>query len=201
MARIRLTELREEDLPFLLNLWQIAEVMRYADEFPGRRGWTKDEEPETAWRIYQEQRARHGPAYTQLIVRLADERSTARSVTSMAIGEAFVVPLPDAYTFGKWRKPEGEPTVMGDIKVLPQYWGRGLGTEAMRQVVAWVFENTTVRHFVVPPHRRNPAAERVYEKAGFRWYPGTLSRRSHRIMSLSREQFMASKNRELQNGS
>lgn len=201
MARIRLTELREEDLPFLLNLWQIAEVMRYADEFPGQRGWTKDEEPETAWRIYQEQRARHGPAYTQLIVRLADERSTARSVASTAIGEAFVAPLPEAYTFGKWRKPDGVPTVMGDIKLLPQYWGRGLGTKAMCQVVAWVFENTTVHHFVVPPHRRNPAAGRIYEKAGFRWFPGTLSRRSHRIMALSREQFMASKNRDLQNGS
>ncbi len=83
---------------------------------------------------------------------------------------------------------------------LPQYWGRGLGTEAMRQVVEWVFENTTAQHFVVPPHRRNPAAGRVYEKAGFRWFPGTLSRKGHRIMSLSREQFFEMRVKNSANG-
>lgn len=85
---------------------------------------------------------------------------------------------------------------MGDIKLLPQYWGRGLGTEAMRQVVAWVCDNTAVQHFVVPPHRGNPVAERVYEKTGFRWFPGTLSGHGHRIMSLSRQQIMAARDQE-----
>lgn len=201
MAHIHLTELSEEDVPFLLDLWQIAEVMRYADEFPGRRGWTKDEEPAIAWRLYQEQRAHHGPAYTQLIVRFPDARLPATVAKTTAIGEAFIAPLPDAYTFGKWRKPEGELTVMGDVKLLPQYWGRGLGTRAMRQVIAWVFENTAVQHFVVPPHRRNPEAGRVYEKAGFRWFPSTLSRKGHRIMSLSREQFVEMRAKNSLNGS
>lgn len=64
-------------------------------------------ETATAWYLYQEQRASHGPACTQLIIRSADERSTAGDATRAAIGNAFVALLPDGYTFGKWQKPEG----------------------------------------------------------------------------------------------
>lgn len=59
----------------------------------------------------------------------------------------------------------------------------------MVQVVAWVFRHTGVDTFVVPPHRRNVAAERVYEKAGFRLLSMSLSYPGHRVMLLRREQF------------
>ena len=182
MSSIQLSELREQDLPFLLELWRMPEGMRYADEFPGLRGWAKKDDPTTAWRLYQEQRARHGPAYTQLIICLVD------TAPGTPIGESVILPLPEQYTFRRWKKPEGVPTVMGDVKLLPQQWERGLGTAAMRQVVAWVFRHTDVDIFIVPPHRLNPAAGRVYEKVGFRWFPGSLSYRGHQVMTLNREQ-------------
>jgi RimJ/RimL family protein N-acetyltransferase len=177
--QLTLSEMDADDLPFLLELWHIPEVMRYADEFPRMRGWSKSDDRDTAWRLYQARRSELGNEYTQLILWLAGSRS----------GESFVAPLPEGYTFGRWEKPAGVRTVMGDIKLLPQHWGYGWGTEGMRRVVQWVFEHAACALFVVPPHRRNPAAERVYEKAGFVRFTGMRSWRNHRIMELTRERF------------
>jgi RimJ/RimL family protein N-acetyltransferase len=174
-----LSELKAEDLPFLFELWHMPEVMRYADEFPRLRGWSKSDDPDTAWRLYQERRGEVGSEYTQLILWLEGS----------LIGESFVSPLREGYTFGRWEKPDGERSVMGDIKLVPEHWGRGLGTAGMQRVVEWVFEHTACALFVVPPHRHNPAAERVYEKAGFVRFTGMRSWRNHRIMELTRESY------------
>jgi RimJ/RimL family protein N-acetyltransferase len=175
-----ISELKEDDLPFLLELWQIPEVMHYADEFPGLRGWSKSDDLATAWMRYQERRAELGPAYTQLILWLPDDTRA---------GESFFAPLREGYTFGRWEKPPGVSSVMGDIKLLPQYWDQGLGTGGMRQVVEWVFTQTDCELFIVPPHRHNPAAERVYEKAGFVRFNGMRSWHNHKIMELTRARF------------
>jgi RimJ/RimL family protein N-acetyltransferase len=175
---VQVVELRQEHLPFLLKLWHTPHVMRYADELPGLRGWSKSDDPRTAWAAYQQRHAALGNAYTQLILHLAD---------GTPIGESFFAPLPEGYTFGKWHKPEGILCLMGDIKLEPPYWGRGLGTEGMQRVVAWLFANTACALLMVPPHRKNPAAERVYEKAGFELYTGMRSYRNHKVMELRRE--------------
>ena len=174
-----LSELTSEDLPFLIALWHKPEVMRYADEFPWLRGWSKDYGPEQAWRLYQGRHVELGSEYTQLILWL----------DGLRIGESFVSPLREGYTFGRWEKPAGVRSVMGDIKLVPEHWGHGWGTEAMRRVVEWVFGYASCALFVVPPHRHNPAAERVYEKAGFVRFKGMRSWRNHRIMELTRERY------------
>jgi RimJ/RimL family protein N-acetyltransferase len=173
-------ELREEDIPFLVELWHIPDVMRYADEFPRLRGWRKSTAPGAAWQAYQARRAELGASYTQLILRLDD---------GAAIGESFFAPLPEGYTFGRWAKPDSVHALMGDIKLLPAHWGQGLGTEGMRLVVQWAFAHTPCDLLVVPPHRRNPAAERVYEKAGFVLFTGMRSWHNHKIMELTRPRF------------
>ncbi|MDJ0757412.1 MAG: GNAT family N-acetyltransferase [Ardenticatenaceae bacterium] len=180
MLRITSLELAKKHLPFLLDLWHIPEVMRYADEFPGLRGWTKKDGPLTAWTKYCEKRAAFGKAYTQFILQLPDGKP---------VGESFFAPLPEGYKFGKWKKPPETLCLMGDIKLLRPYWGRGLGTEAIKQVVGWLFMNTFCSLLLVPPHRKNPAAERVYEKADFELVSETKLRRGHRLMSLSRERY------------
>lgn len=38
---ILVTEIDQEDLPFLLGLWRNRKVMRFADEFPRYRGWSR----------------------------------------------------------------------------------------------------------------------------------------------------------------
>lgn len=109
-----LEELQKQDLSFLLELWHDPEVMRYADEFPSLRQWSKASGVERAWKPYRKWRADLGPRYAQLILRLPD---------GTRIGESFVAPLPEGFRFGHWRKPHGVPTAMGDIKLDPPYWG------------------------------------------------------------------------------
>ena len=176
---LTVSELTAGDLPFLFELWHKPEVMRYADEFPWLRGWSKKDDPDEVWRLYEERRSEMGSEYTQLILWLRGSR----------IGESFVCPLREGYSFGRWEKPDGVRSVMGDIKLASEHWGHGLGTEGMRQVVEWVFGHTSCALFVVPPHRHNPAAERVYEKAGFVRFTAMRSWRNHRIMELTRERF------------
>jgi RimJ/RimL family protein N-acetyltransferase len=176
-AAVVIAQLEERDLPFLLGLWKRPEVMRFADELPEFRGWTKTDDARTAWAAYRSRRAELGPCYTQLILHLAD---------GTPLGESFFAPLPDGFTLDTWRKPDGTVCSMGDIKLLPEHWNRGLGTKAMKLVVAWIFRNTDCALLVVPPHFDNPAAVRVYEKAGFRHTDAAESWKGHRIMELWR---------------
>jgi len=178
-AELILSEMKKEDLAFLVELWHNREVMHYADELPRLRGWSKSDDGESAWEMYQRQRVEHGSDYTQMIVRLGDK----------PIGESFFAPLPEGYTFGRWHKPVGIRCLMGDIKLSPPFWNQGYGTAGMRQVVQFAFTQTGCRLFVVPPHRHNPAAERVYEKAGFALFTGMRSWHNHKIMELTRSRF------------
>jgi RimJ/RimL family protein N-acetyltransferase len=115
-----------------------------------------------------------------------------RTAAGAPIGESFFAPLPDGYELGRWRKPRGKLVAMGDIKLLPSHWNRGLGSEAMQKVVRWLFIRTSCDAVIVPPHRRNAPAERVYAKSGFRLYRPMESERGHRVMELSRNEFETS---------
>ena len=178
--RVLINELKERDLPFLLDLWRIPGVMRYADELPIFRGWSKSDGAVTAWFKYQEKRAELGRLYTQMILRLAE---------GTPIGESFFAPLPEGFSLDQWAKPEGVVCLMGDIKLRPEHWNSGLGTEGMKLMVQWLFGNTDCALLVVPPHGDNPAAVRVYEKAGFLHTEETRSLQGHRIMELWRQRF------------
>jgi RimJ/RimL family protein N-acetyltransferase len=178
---ILVTEMNKKDLPFLFDLWHTPDVMRYADEFPRLRGWSKSDDLNDAWKRYQEMLELSGKEYTQLVLRLRDETP---------IGESFFASLEEGATFGKWRKPNGVICVMGDIKFLPRYWGRGMGTDGMKKVVRYVFSETACELYVVPPHRKNPAVQRVYEKAGFVLFTGMRSWRNHKIMEMSKDRYL-----------
>jgi len=175
------TEMKREDMSFLRALWRDRRVMRFADEFPRFRGWSRRDDSDTAWGRYQEKRARLGSKYTQLIVRLVDQTP---------IGESFFAPLREGGKLGELRIPSGITTVIGDIKLLPGYWGRGLGTLAMREAVRFAFEKAGCGAFVVPPHKKNRAAVRVYEKAGFRRVRRRSPWSGHMLMRLTRDRFL-----------
>ena len=177
---IFIKEMQVVDIPFLLDLWAKSEVMRYADEFPHPRGWTRKDEPETAWQEYRRKRKELGTGYCQLVLNLED---------GTPVGESFRFPLDDGFTFGRWEKPEGVSACMSDIKLDPDYWNRGLGTEFMHLVVQDVFERTDCDLFVVPPNLKNPPAIKVYLKSGFVRCKGMKSWHNHFIMELPRDRF------------
>lgn len=49
------------------------------------------------------------------------------------------------------------------------YWGRGLGTSAVRQVCSYIFEHTDIIRIFAEPFAYNTASCHVLEKAGFQF--------------------------------
>lgn len=177
MENLALTEAHEEDIAFLLDMWNDPRVMRYAG-YPQGRGWS-EADIQAWWQEYLAERKKSGCDDTQLILRLED---------GTAIGESHYGPVPDGFEVGDWRKPEGVRCFMTDIKLAPRYWGQGIGTKGMRMIVELIFAKTSCELLVVPPHRDNPPAFRVYEKAGF-LLTGIEAWQGHEMMELTRERF------------
>jgi len=53
--------------------------------------------------------------------------------------------------------------------IAEAYWGKGIMTEAVRQMWAYVFENTDIIRIFAEPYAYNKASCRVLEKAGFQF--------------------------------
>lgn len=59
--------------------------------------------------------------------------------------------------------------------IAEEYWGKGIMTEAVRQICRYVFDKTDIIRIYAEPFAYNTASCRVLEKAGFQ-YEGTLRR-------------------------
>lgn len=57
--------------------------------------------------------------------------------------------------------------------IAEEYWGRGIMTEAVKQICEYVFEKSDIIRIYAEPFAYNVASCRVLEKAGFQ-YEGTL---------------------------
>ena len=57
--------------------------------------------------------------------------------------------------------------------IAEEYWGKGIMTEAVKQLCAHVFAHTDILRIFAEPFAHNLASCRVLEKAGFQ-YEGTL---------------------------
>ena len=57
--------------------------------------------------------------------------------------------------------------------IAEEYWGKGIMTEAVKQICAYVFEKSDIIRIYAEPFAYNAASCRVLEKAGFQ-YEGTL---------------------------
>lgn len=57
--------------------------------------------------------------------------------------------------------------------IAEEYWGRGIMTEAVKQICAYVFDRSDIIRIYAEPFAYNDASCRVLEKAGFQ-YEGTL---------------------------
>lgn len=58
-------------------------------------------------------------------------------------------------------------------KDAEEYWGRGIMTNAVKQICEYVFEKSDIIRIYAEPFAYNTASCRVLEKAGFQ-YEGTL---------------------------
>lgn len=57
--------------------------------------------------------------------------------------------------------------------IAEEYWGRGIMTQAVKQICAYVFDRSDIIRIYAEPFAHNAASCRVLEKAGFQ-YEGTL---------------------------
>ena len=57
--------------------------------------------------------------------------------------------------------------------IAEEYWGKGIMTDAVRQICRYVFDNSNIIRIYAEPFAFNTASCRVLEKAGFQ-YEGTL---------------------------
>ena len=57
--------------------------------------------------------------------------------------------------------------------IAEPYWGKGIGTSAVKQVCDFIFSNTDIIRIFAEPFANNVASCRVLEKAGFS-FEGTL---------------------------
>lgn len=57
--------------------------------------------------------------------------------------------------------------------IAEEYWGRGIGTEAIQKICAYVFGQSDIIRIYAEPFANNTASCRALEKAGFQ-YEGTL---------------------------
>lgn len=57
--------------------------------------------------------------------------------------------------------------------IAEEYWGKGIMTEAVKQICSYVFDKSDIIRIYAEPFAYNAASCRVLEKAGFQ-YEGTL---------------------------
>ena len=134
-----------EDLTFLQTLWNDGEVMRHVG-YP--LGLGIDEKGAREW-----------------LDRLEKDRGRDREhwiveVKGEPIGEAFYRRC-DEYC--GYRAPKMAEL---DLKLKPEFWGRGYGSDALRTLATYLFAQG-VETLVVSPNLENKAALMLYEKLGF----------------------------------
>ena len=66
----------------------------------------------------------------------------------------------------KLSQPDQEGVVEPDIKLLPEFWGKGYGLECWLGIVTYLFENTDCDLIQTTPNVENSAAIKLYEAAG-----------------------------------
>ena len=130
---------------------------------------------------YKKRLARYGNTENQFIHKLGNGK---------LIGESRIGRLKAGWSCRDYETRKDKLVLMTDVKLAKPFWNKGYGTEAMKAIVQYVFTKTSADIFLVPPHRDNMPAIKVYQKAGFKktkgiWY------RYHMIYEMTKENFMA----------
>jgi len=128
------------DLPSLVQHANNAEIARYLiDAFP---------HPYTAG---------DGRAYLEFVASQAPGCIFAIDVAGQAVGSIALHPQTDI---------QRKNAELGYWLAQP-FWGQGISTQAIRQLVAYGFQTFDITRIFARPFGTNRASQRVLEKAGF----------------------------------
>jgi len=173
--RLQICPINKDHLKFLLKLWNDAEIMRYAGF---ARNW-KYKDVLNWYQRYLKNIKKYGTTEMQFVIKLKNGR---------LIGESGVGRLRKRWSCPGYNTAKNKIVCMSDVKLLKKFWNNGYGTEAMKAIVKYVFTKTRTDIFLVPPHKDNIPAIRVYEKAGFKKTKG-LWYRYHYIYEMKKENY------------
>jgi RimJ/RimL family protein N-acetyltransferase len=137
--RLTVRKATADDAAFYHMLWTHPKVMKHVG-FPEGLPITKDEIREQL----------NDDPDAEFDRRLVIEKKA----TGKRIGEC------------KLALPDDEGIVEPDIKLLPEYWGQGYGTELWRALVDYQFTHTDCDAIQTTPNINNEAAIRLYESSG-----------------------------------
>ena len=126
---------------FLYRIWTTPEVMRFVG-FP--EGLRTDRQQIRA----QLEKPRQSEYDRCLLVALEE--------SGELIGEC------------KLGTPDENGVAHTDVKLLPEHWGKGYGTEVKQALVDYLFTHTDCRGVRATPNRRNLASIRMQEAVGAR---------------------------------
>ena len=144
--RLILREPTMGDFAFLKSLWEDGRVMHYVG-FPN--GLKQSDEKIVKW-INTAQMNRN----CKLVI---EDKESGKTIGET--GYRLDLDYPHAHD----RK-----SAAPDIKLIPEFWGKGLATEAFEVVIDYIFKNTDVEVIQVSPNIKNLAALKIYEKLGFK---------------------------------
>ena len=142
---IRRAEPNGADIDLFYRLWTDPKVMRNVG-FPSGLRITREE----ILRMLESQ------SEGALDVRLLATVKESGELEGRTIGEC------------KLGKPDKDGVSTTDVKLLPEFQGRGYGTEIKRGLVAYLFTHTEAQVIRATPNRRNIASQKMQEAVGAR---------------------------------
>lgn len=99
-----------------------------------------------------------------LAYQLADLYESANNVLLVAILDEEIIGMASVKADRKYRVSHiGEV----GISILKEYWGLGLGTLMMEEIIAWANANNEIHRLELTVQQRNLRAVHLYEKFGF----------------------------------
>ncbi len=134
-----------KDFNFLKSMWESGKVMKYVG-FPN--GLEQSDKKIESWIENWN---------TGDILRLIIEDKQ----TGKPIGETGYR-RDDNYPFSD------QVVAAPDIKLMPDFWGKGLATEALEKLFEYIFNETEIKVIQVTPNVKNKKAIELYQKLGFK---------------------------------
>lgn len=135
-----------DDFKFLKSMWENGEVMKFV-------GWPNGlKQPDK--NIYDWIDNCQTKDKLRFVI---EDKETARPIGET--GYRLDIDYPFA---------ESKKSAAPDIKLIPEFWGKGLATEALSAMIDYIFKNTDVEIVQMAPNVKNEAALALYKKLGFK---------------------------------
>lgn len=136
---VRKAILSDNDINLFFSLWTNPDVMKFVG-FPKGLNITKEE----ICKIIREQK--NSEYDNKLVIELKDDRQL--------IGEC------------KLGFPDENGISETDVKILPQFWGKGYGTETKKGLIDYLFTHTDCKGVKATPNKLNIASQKMQSRVG-----------------------------------